>query len=243
MLSTRFRKHTPEHQAAALRRVIADQFRGSLFLTAKKLLGYKDVTWATHGPVFQALEAPTKRKLIVLPRGTFKSSICSVSYPIWLLLRDPNVRILLDSELYSNSKNLLREIREHLQQPEVESLFGRFRSSTWNEGEITIAQRSVIHKEASVTASGIGSEKTGMHYSVIIADDLNSPSNSGTLEGRQKVIMHHRYNQAILEPNGIMIVVGTRYSSNDIPGHVLQSLEEARVAKQSVPGSEGDALR
>lgn len=235
MLSTRFRKHSPQQQAAALRRVIADQFRGSLFLTAKKLLGYKDVSWNTHAVVFRALEAPTQRKLIVLPRGTFKSSICSVAYPIWLLIRNPNVRILLDSELYSNSKNLLREIREHLQQPEVEGLFGSFRSSTWNEGEITVAQRSVILKEASITASGIGAEKTGQHFDVIIGDDLNSPGNSGTPEGRQKVLLHHRYNQAILDPGGIMVIVGTRYSADDIPGAILQSLEEERKENADKP--------
>jgi hypothetical protein len=206
-----------------LRELTRRQYQRSLYLTTKILLGYKDVTWFTHGDVFEALEEATTRKLVVLPRGCFKSSICSVAYPIWLLLRDPNERILLDSELYSNSKNLLREIRTHLQRAELTDLFGEFQSDPWNEGEITIAQRTRIYKEASITASGIGAEKTGQHYSVIIADDLNSPSNSHTPEGRRKVIIHYQYNQAILEPNGILAVIGTRYSADDIPGIVIDT--------------------
>ncbi len=209
--------------AEALRAVTREQFRNSLYLTTKVLLGYRDVTWETHGGTIQALEAPTKRKLIVLPRGCFKSSICSVAYPIWLLLRNPNLRIFLDSELYTNSKNLLREIKQRLVEPEITELFGSFVGYPWNEGEITIAQRTVIKKEASITATGIGAEKTGQHPDVLIMDDMNSPTNSMTIEGRQKVILHYRYNQAILEPDGIIAVVGTRYAADDMAGHIIQT--------------------
>lgn len=208
-------------QVQVARDLIKAQYRQSLYLTTKHLLGYRDVTMRTHGEVFRCLEARSKRKLIVLPRGCFKSSICSVSYPIWLLIRDPNIRILLDSELYSNSKNLLREIRQHLLRKEMGELWGGFKSDQWNESEITVSQRTAIRKEASITASGIGAEKTGQHYDVIIADDLNSPTNSNTPDGRQKVILHHRYNQAILEPEGTMVIVGTRYSADDVPGVIL----------------------
>lgn len=203
--------------------LIRDEYKESLYLTAKVLLGYKDITWKTHGDVIEALEAPTKRKLIVLPRGCFKSSICSVSFPIWLLLRNPNLRILLDSELYTNSKNFLREIVAHFNSEKLIDLWGSFEANPWNEGEVTIRQREIVRKEASLTASGVGAGKTGQHYDVIVSDDLNSPNNSNTKEGREKVIMHYRYNQAILEPGGIMVIVGTRYSADDISGFVLQN--------------------
>lgn len=198
-------------------------YRGSLFATSKRLLGYQDVNWRTHGDMIDALEEETLRKLLVMPRGTFKSSIGSVSFPIWLLLRDPNLRILIDSEVYTNSKNFLREISSHLLSEEMTRLFGPFKGPVWNEGEIIIAQRNKVRKEASITASGIGAEKTGQHYDVIIMDDLNSPSNSGTPEGREKVINHYRYNMAILEPNGIAVLIGTRYAANDAIGFVLKN--------------------
>lgn len=221
MMLGELKKHAPEVQVEASKELLRRMYRDSLYLTTKCLLGYRDMSWPTHGSTFRALESATLRKLIILPRGTFKSSICSVAFPIWLLLRNPNLRILLDSEIYTNSKNFLREIKTHLVSEAVTELFGPFHSDPWNEGEASIRPRTIIRKEASLTASGIGAEKTGQHYDVIIADDLNSPSNSGTPEMRLKVIKHHQYNQAILDPGGIIVIVGTRYSANDIPGHVL----------------------
>ncbi len=131
---------------------------------------------------------------------------------------------MLDSEIYSNSKNFLREIKSHLESEKLKSLYGEFKNSTlWNEGEILIQQRTKIYKEASITASGIGAEKTGQHYSIIICDDLNSPTNSATKEGRDKVIQHYRYLTSILEPDGTLVVIGTRYAELDIPGFVLRN--------------------
>jgi hypothetical protein len=71
-------------------------YRRDLFLFAYECLGFKDLTWHCHGPMIETLEAPTTRKLIVMPRGSLKSSICSIAYPIWQLMKNPNERILID---------------------------------------------------------------------------------------------------------------------------------------------------
>jgi hypothetical protein len=65
--------------------------------------------------------------------------------------------------------------------------------------------------------------RRGQHYDVIIIDDANSPNNSQTEEGRKKVIDHYRYMNAILEPDGEMIVIGTRYAADDIYGFILDN--------------------
>lgn len=211
----------PSHEQTIAMREL---FKGSLYHTARYLLGYSQINLRTHGDIIKVLESESKRKLIVMPRGTFKSSLCSVSYPIWCLLRNPNERILIDSEIYNNSRHFLREIKEHLCTPLITELFGVFRNeSCWNEGEILINQRTAIKKEASVTASGIGATKVGMHFDRILADDLNSNNNSSTIEGRQKVISHWRYSNAICEPEGTMILVGTRYAADDAIGNVLRT--------------------
>lgn len=200
-----------------------DWFRDSLFFTAKYLLGYKDVNHRTHDKMIKALESETERKLIIMPRGTFKSSLASVSYPIWRLIRNPNLRILIDSELFSNSKNFLREIRTHMERPRLTNLFGEFRSSTWNESEVIIRQRTQVFKEPSIACGGIGVQKTSQHYDIIIADDMNSSTNSNTPEGQQKVIDHYRYFTSLLEPGGTIVVVATRYAANDLPGSIIKN--------------------
>lgn len=195
-----------------------------LFICAKYLLGYKNVVGHCHDDMIRELMAPTVRKLIVMPRGTFKTSIACVAYPIWLLLQNPNLRILLDSELYTNSKNMLREIKAHLASPEFKALFGCWKTQAcWNEGEIIISARTKTLKEATITCSGIGAQKTGQHYDVIIADDMNSPNNSSTPDACAKVVQHYRYYTSLLEPGGIIVIVGTRYSSADLIGHILRT--------------------
>lgn len=182
------------------------------------------MTKHTHGDMVSVLEAPTPRKLIVMPRGTFKSSIGVAAYCIWRLIRNPNERILIDSEVYTNSKNFLREIKAHLLQPAFIELFGDWsEGQSWTEGEITIKARTQNFKEASLTASGIGAVKVGQHYSTIIGDDLNSGNNSGTIEGRRKVLDHYRMNQAILEPEGVYVIIGTRYAVDDVIGNILSN--------------------
>lgn len=210
--------------AQALKELIAEEYRKSLFTLCRHGLGMQDVNQSTHGDVIAALESETKRKLIVMPRGTLKSSIGVVGYAILLLLRNPNLRILIDSEVYTNSKNFLREIRAHLEGETLIRIFGEFKSdSNWSEGEITIKQRTQPYKESSITCGGIGTIKVGMHYDVIIGDDLNSNNNSQTSEGCQKVIDHYRMNISILEPGGTYVIIGTRYSAADLIAYIIEN--------------------
>ena len=166
-------------------------------------------------------ESTAPRKLVVMPRGTFKSTLGSVAYPIWRLLRNPDLTILLDSELYSNSKNFIREIKGHLESERMTTFFGNQVGNKWDEGEITLRTRKANLKEASVTAGGLGTTRVGQHYQLIIGDDMNSPANSETPEKCQKVIDHFRYNLNILNPGGEYVLIATRYSERDLVGFCL----------------------
>jgi len=202
---------------------LGDFAKTSLFLLSKHLLKYKDVNMRTHGRLIEALESPTKRKLINMPRGTLKSSLACVAYPIYRLLNNPNERILIDSELYTNSRTFLREIKAHLESPLFRLLWGDFEGSLWNSDEITIKQRTKPYKEASISVGGIGTTKVGQHYTIIIGDDYSSPANTNSPENAQKVVDHYKYNTAILEPDGTYVIIGTRYSELDIIGHILDN--------------------
>lgn len=203
---------------------LAEIYRSSLYATAKYLCGLTEVVPHTHRKPIECLQRPSKRKLVVMPRGTFKTSLASVAYPVWQLIRDPNKRVLLDSELYGNSKNLLRQIKGVFESETFQNVFGQWRSSTWNEGEIIVrARTNRAIKEASITCSGIGAQKTGQHYDIVIADDLNSPRNSHTPEGCQKVVDHYRYYTSLLEQDGTLVVIGTRYSANDLIQYIMSN--------------------
>lgn len=204
--------------------LLADHFKDSLYSTCRDLLGYKDINHRTHDEMIDVLEDQScTRKLVVMPRGTFKSSIGVVGYAIWRLMRNPNLRIIIDSELYSNSKNFVREIKTHLSNPMITALFGPAQGPVWGEGEIVVGWRDVNRKEGSVRAAGIEVTLVGQHADLIICDDLNSDNNSRTPEACQKVVDHYRMLTSILDPGGEIVVIGTRYSSADVIGHVLDN--------------------
>ena len=200
-----------------------EAFRQSLYYTAKYLCGYSEINERTHGDCIRTLESSSPRKLIVMPRGTFKTSLAIVAYAIWRMIRDPNERILIESELWSLAKNSLKEIKEHIKSDRFQGVFPGWTLSQDNQTEMTISARMKILKEPTMTSSGMGAGKTGSHFSVILLDDLNSPQNSHRPELASQVIDHYRYYTSILEPGGTIVVVGTRYSEMDLIGFILKN--------------------
>jgi len=222
------REESEPRAQAGLREILKNDF----FSYARFALGYHDLNWPTHGETIRLYESLATRKIDVLPRGTFKSSLGCVAYPMWRLERDPDLTILLDSEIFNNSKNFIREIKAHYNSDKYRSVFGLRIGEKWGESEITVAPRVRNRKEASITAGGIGTVKIGQHYDLIVGDDYNSPANSDTPEKCQKVIDHVRYNLNILNPSGEYVFIGTRYAERDVLGFLLKDiLGESKLAE------------
>ena len=212
-------------QDEAARLALKQAAEASFYLFAKYILGYRDLNMRTHEQAVQVLESDAHRKFVIMPRGTFKSTLVSVAYPIWLLAKDPNKTILLDSEVYTNSKNFLREIRQHLASNELlRTVWGSWTGQVNSESELIIGQRTRNRKEASITVGGIETVKVGQHYDCIIGDDYNSPKNSDTPEKCRKVIDHVRYNLNILNPGGEYCFAMTRYAELDIAGFFFKEI-------------------
>lgn len=227
MSSLALKKFTalPEEKQIELAPILLrEKYLNDFYAYAKFLLGYRDMTWSTHGEAVNAFESNATRKILVLPRGTFKSSLGCVAYPMWKLERNPNLAILLDSELYMNSKNFLREIKGHYSSANYIKVFGDRAGSRWTESEIVVSHRTENIKEASITVGGIGTTKVGQHYDLIIGDDYNSNKNSDTTDKCQKVIDHVRYNLNILNPGGEYVFIGTRYAERDVIGWLLKDI-------------------
>ena len=78
-------------QDEAARLALKQAAESSFYLFAKYILGYRDLNMRTHEQAVQVLESDAHRKFVIMPRGTFKSTLVSVAYPIWLLAKDPNL--------------------------------------------------------------------------------------------------------------------------------------------------------
>jgi predicted phage terminase large subunit-like protein len=171
--------------------------------------------------------------MLLVPRGSFKSSLASIGLPIWLLVRDPNLRILISSHTHDIAKDYLQEIQAYLQYHQaVRDFVGDWVTGApeWSEESILIPQRTKPIKEPSIDTAGVNRPKVGGHYDVIICDDLHSEKN---ITSDATIRSVHRYVQTlypILEPGGVLLIIGTRWHNNDVYGHILRQ-DEAREKK------------
>jgi len=176
--------------------------------------------------------------LFLLPRGTFKTSVVTIGLSCQFLLNEPNGRILLDSETYGKAKAFLAEIKGHMEQNykfrEVfKAIHGMYPNDSnrksellWTNTELNIAARTKPRKEPSISCAGVDVTKNGMHYDLIIGDDLHSEKNTTNREQIQQVIDHWKLAYSLLDPGCPMIIIGTRWDFNDLYQHILDNERE-----------------
>lgn len=199
--------------------------QGNLYAHSRLLLGYTRMVEKPHKELCEFLQDGSHRKkLILMPRGMFKTSLCSIAYPTWKLNRDPNQRILNVSEVYTKAARILRETKGHYNpDTKMTALFGnRISSDVWKEEEILLEGRTRNMKEGSITAAGLDNLGAGPHYDTIIVDDPQSNLNTGTKDQLDKVWEQFSLMLSLLEPDGELIVVMTRWHKSDIAGRILR---------------------
>lgn len=190
----------------------------------------------TADPTLSDQFDPHRNKLhIEMPRGTFKSSIVTIGLTLQFFLNDPNARILIDSETYSKAKNFLAEIKGHLEDNKkyreifktIHGMYpddGRRNPSTrWSDSMVDLACRTYKRKEPSIMCSGIDKSINGMHFDLIIADDLHSEKNVTNKDQIEQVIEHYKLCFSLLDPGCPMIVIGTRWDYQDLYQYILEN--------------------
>ncbi|MFA6071398.1 MAG: hypothetical protein WC810_22710 [Janthinobacterium sp.] len=221
-----FNKLSDKDKLEYLRLVRRIKGKEELFYLAHDVLGYDKIEEAVHGKLIGLLtKDKSRKKLFLLPRGSFKSSIATVSYIIWRLLNNGNLRILLDSEVLGNSEKFLEQIKTHFRREKFVNLYGSMISRDKRETsrEFTVTNRTDhTKKEPSVYAAGVGTVNVGPHYDLIICDDLHSEKNVATEDQIHKVINHYRLLLSLLEPEGELIVIGTRWHFLDLYSKLIE---------------------
>lgn len=202
----------------------------TLLAFARTGLGYDLITLGEHGHIVKLLQsaydpAQTQQRiiLILLPRASYKTTIASIAFPMWLLSRNPNLRVLIDSETYKLSKSILSACKQHYMSPtsplaQTKFSFHKMKEShfeRWSEDSIIVPTRTRPKGEGSIDAAGLDGVRAGMHYDIIIADDLHSQSNTRTQYQIDQVIEHYHLLMPILEKNGTLIFIGTRWAEED----------------------------
>lgn len=169
----------------------------------------------------------TKRRVIMAFRGVGKSWI-TVAFVCWLLLRDPNEKILV----VSASKNLANNFSTFCKQligsmPILAHLKAKDgQRDSMIEFDVGPSNPS---KDPSVKSVGITGQITGSRASRIVADDIEVTNNSATTIQREKLGELIKEFDAILKPGGEITYLGTPQTEDSVYNKLPERGYEIRV--------------
>lgn len=211
------------------------------------LLGYKQLG-AFHDKEVDALsqirvldESSEIRNLWLWSRGFFKTTLITECHSVFLIINNPNIRMLLGSNTISISKDMLRNIRNHfMTNIAFRHFFSEFCPKPNTVGKIefgtsedfTVACRTIARKEPTMMVAGVGTNLTGLHFDYMKLDDLvtkDSVTNETQLQTSKDYYasLRHLFDKAAVPRED---VVGTIYHFNDLYSSVLQ---KSKLFKES----------
>jgi hypothetical protein len=202
--------------------------RENFFFFARAILGMDRMTERFHKDIAEGLQAQHAiRRLWMLPRDHYKSTLISICYPIWLLLRNPEERILLAGDTATNAQGKLSKIRSLILECETlraffpEMIPENVRKTQWSDEAITLPRRGA-HAEGSIETIGAGGAVVGRHFTRIILDDIIAKEAAESPTVMKSVITWADNVESLLvnPMEDTIDVVGTHWHHSDVYHHL-----------------------
>lgn len=167
------------------------------------------------------------RRMLIGPRGGFKSSVNGVAFAVQCIIRNRNVTIDYSSRLAEKAQKFVTQIRDCLTNATIETLFGKFKNEDdWAKERYSVCGREPGQLDYTVVTGGFGAGQVSAHADIIILDDIFDNWNSLTEDGRERVKDYYRKKLAVLNPGGFVLVLCTRWSPVDFAHYLMNSPEE-----------------
>lgn len=168
------------------------------------------------------LQSPPSRRFIIQGfRGVAKSFI-TCAYVVWLLWKDPQLKIMIVSASKTRADANAKFIRQLIREiPFLEHLKPRDgQVDTQNLFDVGPATPDI---SPSVKSVGITGQLTGSRADIIVADDVEVPGNSGTQAAREKLSELVKEFDAILKPldSAMIIYLGTPQNEQSLYNELL----------------------
>jgi hypothetical protein len=214
-------------QPEDIRRDVAEAASRNLFVFARGVLGYTDLTEGCHAQLCTWLDHnPSRFKLVLHPRDTFKTTI-NISRVMQKICQNPEHRILLANETATNAQRFLSIIRTHAESNKrFRALYPHLIPSDpkrWSQEELLFNRRGV-YAEPTVDSIGMTGAMTSRHYTHMTFDDLISEE-----AAKSKLVMDDTitrfsklYSLMVRPGEDTFDLVGTRWAFYDIYAYAMQ---------------------
>ena len=186
---------------------------------AWKLAKHLDVL---NRKLLQVVSGQLDRLIVSMPPRHGKSWLISEFFPAWYLLTNPDKRIILLTYSETKAKSWGRKIRDLIK--EFGPLFGvRLDPSNQSNSQFSLEG----HPQGGLIARGTRGSVTGEGADILVVDDGHKDA-----EEAQSEVHRNRVGTCFeatagtrLQPNGAILLVGTRWNDDDLIGRNLRNDE------------------
>jgi predicted phage terminase large subunit-like protein len=217
---------------------------------------YPDLVERLHKPMcdFFVEKDPTKdwlvqdydkNRLLLLPRGHFKTTINLIDTIQWMLAI-PNITIALFSGTEELTERMVDEVKQHF------LMNGDFREMypQWcpmkeiarfgEKGHFTVPCRAQIRREPTLSITTLKKTRAGSHYDLMKFDDVITEQNSKTAILNAETKRQWSTTLPLLNPGGYRDVIGTLYTYDCFYAGIIEKPEGWKVMVEGAIEREPD---
>lgn len=182
-----------------------------------------------------------KKRLLMYPRGSFKSSINEADTIQWIICF-PNIRIGLMTAEEGLAIEFISKIKSFFQVPEDDAgtkIYTHFQllfpehcvpaKKKEDETKFLSPGRTKKITQATLSAISLKASTSGKHYDVGVFEDCVSNSNSGYLstpDQRVQIRKTMELAQSLIDPYGYINIIGTPYENDDAYSYFVANYDK-----------------
>ena len=164
-------------------------------------------------------ENDCRNVMVFMPPGSAKSTYASVMFPAWLMTRKSGYQFILGSYNSTLAKKMGRKVRALVNSPKYRRLF----SDIALMSDQKAADEFALSNGSEYMSGGVSSGITGNRADAVAIDDpVKGREEAESETTRTKVAEGYDDDfRTRLKPNGIKLIILTRWHEDDLAGHIL----------------------
>jgi hypothetical protein len=147
-------------------------------------------------------------------RSSGKSTLVGL-FCAWLLLCDPNIRILILAADFALAEKMVRNTKRIIERHPFTVHMKPHPHDQWASHQFRV-RRTAEWRDPSVLAKGISANITGLRADIIICDDVEVPNTCDSIEKRKNLRAKLSELEFILVPGGLQLFIGTPHTFHSI---------------------------
>jgi hypothetical protein len=172
-----------------------------------------------------------KRLIINMPPRHTKSEFASYLFPAWMIGRNPKMKLMQVSHNAELATRFGSKVRNLMETEEYKMIFGdvKLREDSKAKG------RWETNHGGEYFAAGVGGAITGRGADLLIIDDPHTEQDSMSDSAMDRAYDWYSSGpRQRLQPGGRIVVVMTRWATDDLTGRLVKSQSEPKADKWKV---------